>query len=603
MELKGSSKNSTYEENVVNQAQFSQLNSSIPSPNVTTNQQLTPYTSSEIREKSGKWQSFKDSFKRSEGYEEEDQTMNDLTDLEKANINTAKSPLKRKLKSRNITMIAIGLSIGTGLFVSSGEALSEGSCGGLLIAYAITGSAIFCTMQAMGELAVEFPISGGFNVYASRFIDPSVGFAVGWNYFIQFLVLLPLELVSCSLTMSYWITSVNADVWILIFFLVVVLINFFGVRAYGEAEFVFSSIKVIAVVGFIILSIVLAAGGAPNGKSYGVKNWHEPGPFATGFKGVASVFITSAFAFAGTELCGLAAAEAKDPRTSIPRAIKQVFWRILLFYLVSLTLICFLVNSKSDRLLGSSSVDVTASPFVIAIESGGISGLPSVMNAVILISCISVASSSVYATSRTLTSLAEQGLAPKICGYVDRAGRPMVAIMITNIFALIAFIAASGKQGEIFDWLLSISALSAIASWISINYAHIRFRRALKVQGRSTKELAYTSQTSTLGSYYGIFINVLVLIAQFWIALFPQGGKPSAYDFFLSYLGGVILIAFYVGHKIWKKNWILQISAQEIDIETGRRESDMEALQQEIEEEKNFIRSKPFLYKVYRFWC
>lgn len=557
-------------------------------------------------EKTGKWQSFKDSFKRYEGYEQDDidnLDMENLTDLEKANIRTSRSPLQKKLKSRNITMIAIGSSIGTGLFVGAGSALNAGSSGGLLLAYAITGSGIFCTMQAMGELAVEFPISGGFNVYASRFIDPSVGFAVGWNYFMQFLVLLPLELVSCSITMKYWNNTVNADVWILIFYIVVALINFFGVRAYGEAEFLFSSIKVIAVVGFIILSIILAAGGGPNGSAVGTKYWHDPKPFANGFKGVASVFVTAAFSYAGTELCGLAAAEAQNVRVAIPRAIKQVFWRILMFYMVSLTLICFLVPSNSDRLLGSSSVDVTASPFVIAIENGGISGLPSVMNAVILISCVSVGSSSVYATSRTLTALSEQGLAPKICGYIDRAGRPMVAIVITNIFALIAFIAASGKEGEIFDWLLSISALSAIASWITINYAHIRFRRALKVQGRSTSTLAFKSQTSVIGSYYGVFINVLVLIAQFWLAIFPKGESPSAYNFFLSYLGAVILVVFYFGHKIWKNNWILQLRAIDIDIETGRRENDMEALQQELEEEKAILRSKPWYYKVYRFWC
>lgn len=564
---------------------------------------LTPTYPTAEHEKTGKWQSFKDSFKRYESFEEDDENMKDLTDIERANINTARSPLKRKLKSRNITMIAIGSSIGTGLFVGSGSALQEGSAGGLLVAYAITGSAIFCTMQALGELSVAFPISGGFNVYASRFIDPSVGFAVAWNYFIQFLVLLPLELVSSSITMKFWNTSVNPDVWVLIFYLVVVLINFFGVRAYGEAEFVFSLIKVLAVVGFIILSIVLAAGGGPLGHSHGVEYWHHPGAFATGFKGLSSVFVTAAFAYAGTELVGLAAAEADNPTVSLPRAIKQVFWRILMFYMVSLTLICFLVPSDSERLLGASSVDVTASPFVIAIENGGISGLPSVMNAVILISLISVASSSVYATSRTLTALAEQGLAPKICGYIDRKGRPLVAIIITNIFGLISFLAASGLEAEIFDWLLAILALSSIALWISINYAHIRFRRALHVQGRTVEELSYKSATGTIGSFYGIFINVLVLIAQFWIALFPSGGKPSAYNFFQSYLGGVVLVVFYVGHKVWKRNWILQLPAEDIDIDIGRREVDMEALKEEILEERAALRRKPWYHSVFHFFC
>lgn len=549
-----------------------------------------------------KWQNFKDSFKRV-SIEEEYGEVSDMSDVEKANLLTSKSPLKRKLKSRNITMIAIGSSIGSALFVSSGSALSTGGPAGILIAWTITGFAIFTTMQSLGELSVAFPVSGGFNLYASRFIDPSVGFAVAWNYFIQFLVLLPLELVSGAITMQYWNSTINADVWVLIFYVVVCSINMFGVRAYGETEVLFSAIKVIAIIGFIIVSIVLAAGGGPNGHSHGAEYWHNPGAFANGFKGVVSVFVTAAFAYAGVELVGLAAAETENPRKSLPRAIKQVFWRILMFYLVSLTLICFLVPYNSNRLLGASSVDVTASPFVIAIEQGGIKGLPHVMNAVILVSVISVASTSVYASSRTLTSLAEQGLAPKFCGYIDREGRPLVAITISNIFALLAFIAASGKESDVFDWLMSVSALSSIALWISINWAHIRFRRALKVQGRGTDELTFVAQTGVIGSYVGGFVFVLVLIAQFWIALFPIGSSPTAYDFFLSYLGGVILVLFYIGHKIWKKNWIFQIRALKVDVDTGRRETDLELLREQIRLEKEALSRKPWFVKFYRLWC
>lgn len=555
----------------------------------------------------GKWQNFKDSFKPAIEVEQlskkpiEDKL--ELSDLQRINIQTAKSPLKRKLQNRHLQMIAIASSIGSGLLIGTGSALQTGGPAALLIAWSLTGSAILCTIQAMAELVVTFPISGSFNVFASRFIDPSIGFAVAWNYFFQFLVLLPLELVAGSITMEYWNTSVNPDVWVLIFYLVVISINFFGVRAYGEAEFIFSSLKVIAIVGFIILSIVLAAGGGPNGHAHGTKYWHNPGPFANGFKGVVSVFITSAFAFAGTELVGLTAAEAAQPRKSLPKATKQTFWRILMFYMLSITLITFLVPSNNPNLMGSSSYDVTASPFVIAIEEGGISGLPSVMNAVILISVISVGSSSVYATSRTFTALAEQGLAPKICGYVDRAGRPLVAIIITNVFGLISFIAATDKQVEVFTWLLAISALSSLFTWISICVAHIRFRQALKYQGRHPDELAFTSQTGIIGSWYGIIVNSLVVISQFWISLYPLGEPPSAKGFFAGYLGFVILVVFYIGHKIWRNNWILYIKVQDIDIDSGRRETDIEALKHELAEERTILKTKPFYYRLYQFWC
>jgi amino acid transporter len=215
----------------------------------------------------GKWKSFKDSFKPVEvpesSLKRRFQDDEELTEIQRINIQTASSPLKRKLKNRHLQMIAIASSIGSGLLIGTGSALHTGGPAGILIAWSLTGSAILCTIQAMAELAVTFPISGSFNVYASKFIDPSVGFAVAWNYFFQFLVLLPLELVAGSMTMQYWNTSINPDVWVLIFYITVISINFFGVRAYGEAEFVFSTLKVIAVVGFIILSIVLAANGGP----------------------------------------------------------------------------------------------------------------------------------------------------------------------------------------------------------------------------------------------------------------------------------------------------------------------------------------------------
>ncbi|KAL6450189.1 GAP5 Amino-acid permease GAP5 [Candida maltosa Xu316] len=553
-----------------------------------------------------RWTDFVDSFKPATETEKDqelqlDEDSEKLTEIQRINLSSSKSKLQRKLKNRHLQMIAIASSIGSGLLIGIGAALATAGPGGVLIAWGLSGISILCTTQAMAELAVTFPVSGGFNVLFSRFIDSSVGFSVAWNYVLQYITLLPLELVAASITIQYWNTTVNPDVWVAIFYVAVISVNMFGVRLYGEVEFVLSSLKVIAVLGFIILSLVLAAGGAPNGVHHGVKFWHNPGAFANGFKGVAGAFITAAFSFAGTELTGLTSAEAENPRKALPKAVKQVFWRILLFYIVSITLITFLVPYNNPRLLGSS--DVSASPFVISIQEAGISGLPSVMNAVILISVISVGSSSVYATSRTLVSLAEQNLAPKICGYVDRSGRPLVAIMITNAFGLISFIAASGKQSEVFTWLLSISGLSSIFTWLSICVAHLRFRRALSVQGRTTDELAFVSQTGIIGSWFGVILNVLVLIAEFWLAIFPLGDKPNAKGFFEAYLGFVILIVFYIGHKIWRKNWILFIRSKDIDIDSGRKETDLEALKRELEEEKLVLASKPWWYRLYSIWC
>lgn len=557
----------------------------------------------------GIWQSFKNSFKPAEqsrtltlkDISEEEEAK--LTNVERAALRSANSQLSRSLKSRHLQMIAIGSSIGTGLFVGSGGALRDGGPAGLIIAWTVISTGVFATVQGLGELSVALPVSGGFNIYATRFIEPAVGFAIGWNYFMQFFVLLPLELVAASITIKYWNSDLNSDIFVAIFWVSVVFITMLGVKGYGEAEFVFSLVKVVAIIGFIILSIVLICGGGPTHEFVGGSNWREPGPFANGFKGVCSVFVTAAFSFGGTEMIGLTAAETANPRKTLPKAIKQVFWRICLFYLLSLTMIGTLVSYKDESLIGASDVDATASPFVIAIRNGGIGGLPSVINAVILIAVLSVGNSSVYATSRSLNSLAEQGMAPKWTGYVDRAGRPLVAILITNVFGLFAFIAASDKQVEAFDWLLALSGLSSIFTWISINVAHIRFRRAMSYQGRTTAELPYVSQCGVWGSYYGLLLNCLVLIAQFWIALFPLGGSPNAYDFFLSYLGLPVILVSWLGYKLWKKDWTLFIRAKNLDIDTGRINIDIDVLQQEIAEEKAQLAEKPFFVRFYKFWC
>lgn len=552
-----------------------------------------------------KWHRIVDSFRPAEEKEQlankfDEDENGDLTEIQKINQATSKSSLQRKLDSRHLQMIAIALSIGLGLFIGTGGALQTGGPGAIMIGWAITLVAIFVMMNAMGELTVTFPILGSFNVYASRFIDPSVGFAVGWNYVFQFLTLFPLELVAASMCISYWRPDLNPDIFVAPFFVVTCAINLFGVRAYGETEFWISIIKVIAVCGFIIVALILAAGGGPHPVHYGDRYWHNPGAFANGFKGVASVLITAAFSFGGTELVGLTAAEAKNPRHSLPKAIKQVFFRIVFFYFTSLILISFVVPYNDEKL---SSDGVLASPFVIAIMNGGIGALPDIMNVVVIILALSVASSLVYATLRTMTALAEQGLCPKICGYVDRAGRPLVAILITNLFGGIAFIAALNKQETVFNWLLAISGLSSIFTWLSICIAHVRFRRALYVQGRNTLELAFKLPTGVIGSLLGAAILVMVVMAQVWLAIFPIGEKPNAEAFFESDLGLVILIVFYVGHKLWRRQWRLWIPAKDIDVDSGRRETDIEALKSEMEEERRALAQRPFYVRLWNIIC
>jgi amino acid transporter len=352
-----------------------------------------------------------------------------------------------------------------------------------------------------------------------------------------------------------------------------------------------------------LLGIVINCGGGSETGYIGARYWHNPGAFHNGFKGLCSVFVTAAFAFAGTELVGLAAAETANPRKSLPTAIKQVFWRISLFYILSLTLVGLLVPYNDKRLLTGGSANAAASPFVISIQNAGIEVLPSLMNLVILIAVLSVGNSSIFGSSRTIAALADQGQAPKIFSYIDRKGRPMVAIAFASCFGLIAFSADSGKSGDVLDWMLSLSGLSSIFTWGSICLAHVRFRKAWKVQGHSLDELAFRSQPGVIGSWIGFIFNVLVIIGQFWVGAWPvnygaKGPRGQAESFFLAYLGVPIVILFYLSYKIWFRTAVMR--SKDMDLVTGRQDLNLPSL---IAEEKAERAAWPRWKRAYKIFC
>ncbi|WFD29822.1 hypothetical protein MSPP1_000835 [Malassezia sp. CBS 17886] len=478
-----------------------------------------------------------------------------------------KTALKRSLGGRHIQFIALGGSIGTGLFIGSGETLRTGGPAFLIVDFLIVAVMLIAVVFALGELASVLPVTGAFSTYATRFIDPSWGFAMGWNYWLQWIVALPLEATAATIIIQYWDKGVTDEqgmlipgslavpegVWIAIFLVIMIAINLFGVRGYGEFEFAASLIKVLGCIGFIIAAIVIDVGGTPARHYFGAHTWHDPGPINNGFKGFCSVFTTAAFAFSGTELIGLAAAETSDPRRQMPRACKQVIFRVLLFYILSLFLISLIVPSNTPALSGSSN-DPRASPFVIALKIGGINALPSIFNAVILISALSVGNASVYGSSRTLLALAEQGHAPKIFGYIDRTGRPLPSLLVSLAFGLLGFLIYSSSQSTVFA-----------------------------------------------GSYVGFVLTALVIIASFYVSAFPIGeGDMTSGDradsFFLGMLSLVIVVVFFFVHKAYSRSRYVRVS--DIDIHTGRRDPvSEETLEQERAEE----RAKPLWYKFLTF--
>ncbi|OAQ76924.1 amino-acid permease inda1 [Purpureocillium lilacinum] len=424
------------------------------------------------------------------------------------------------------------------------------------------------------------------------------------RYALQWLVVFPLEIVAASLAIRYWTDQLPSGVSVTLFLVTIIAINLFGVKGYGEAEFAFSIIKVTAIIGFILLGVVLNCGGPPDRGYVGTEFWHDPGAFNNGFKGLCTVLITATFAFGGTELIGLAAAETENPRKSLPTAIKQVFWRIALFYIIALTLVGLLVRSDDQRLIdATSNADANASPFVIAIEDAGIQVLPSVMNSVILISVLSVGNSAVFGSSRTLVALAKLHQAPKILGYVDRKGRPLVAIALAAAFGLLAYLANLNQRNAVLDWLLAISGLSFVFIWASICLCHIRFRQAWAYRGRSLESIPCRSQIGVMGSYVGLALSLCILVAQFWVGAFPIGWESMsssnvAQNFFLKYMGVPIITLLYVSHKLMLRTTYVRVC--EMDVDTGRKGFDLPIL---VEQEKEERAAWPTWKKLYKFIC
>ncbi|KAJ4176563.1 hypothetical protein NW755_014340 [Fusarium falciforme] len=478
--------------------------------------------------------------------------------------------LKRGLKNRHMQMIAIGGAIGAGLFVGSGSALYKGGPASLVVGYTIVGIMLLTTALALAEMAVLFPINGAFYTYIVRFVDPAWGFAMGWEYSLAWLTVLPFELIAASITIEFWRDDINMGVWVATFLVALALVQIFGVRGYGEVEFFLSSIKILACLGFIILGIIINCGGVGEQGYIGAKYWYNPGAFKNSINGFCSVFVIAAFAFGGTEMVGLAAAESDNPRKSIPKASKQVFWRIALFYITNLLIVGLILPSDDERLMGASGANSKASPFVLSIQDAGIKVLPSIFNAVITVSVLSVANSCTYGSTRTMQAMAERDMAPKFLSYVDKAGRPIWCVAVQLGFGLLAFIGVSGSSGVVFDWLLALSGLAFVLVWASICLAHIRMRAGWKFQGLPLRRIPYRTPFGVTGSYVGLGLNIIALIATFFSALYPMpNSTPNAEDFFRSYLAFPVTIVLYLSYKIYHRDWRFFVPANSMDLTTG----------------------------------
>ncbi|OLL26520.1 Arginine permease [Neolecta irregularis DAH-3] len=485
------------------------------------------------------------------------------------------SRLQRRLKARHLQMIALGGTIGTGLFIGSGIALARGGPVGSLIGFAFIGTIVYSIMMSLGEMAAFIPVSGSFCTYTIRFVDPAAGFAMGYVYWFSWAVTFALEITAAALIIQYWTTAVPNWILITIFWIVISAVNFFSVSIYGEVEFWISSVKVATIVGFIVLGLCLTCGAGKDG-FVGFRYWNDPGPFAYylvnhkpvgKFMGFYAVLIQALFSYQGTELVGVAAGESENPTRNVPIAIRRTFWRIVCFFVLSILFIGLLVPSNNLQLFGEG-MNASYSPFVIAINMAGIKVLPDIMNGVILLVVLSAGNSDVYSGSRILLGLANEGLGPRILCRVNRQGVPYVSVAVTVAFGALAFLNVSEHGGRVFLWLLHIIAVAGSICWAFISLSHIRFMKALKAQNISRDALPFKAPWQPWFSWYGFISVIFILITQGFDVFFQF--TPA--HFFADYLSIILFFVLAIGYKLIKRSeWV---NLDYADLYTGRKDAE-----------------------------
>ncbi|ORY78626.1 AAT family amino acid transporter [Protomyces lactucae-debilis] len=492
--------------------------------------------------------------------------------------------VRRDLKGRHVQMLALGGTIGTGLFIGSGTALQNGGPLGCLLGYFIVALVVYCVIISLCEMTTLFPVSGAFTHYAARFVDPALGFSQGFNYWWCWAVAQGLEVVAAGIIVSYWDTKTPIVVYITVFYILMLSVNLLGTRWFGESEFILSGIKVIALLGLITLGIVLILGGGPTKDRIGFRYWEQglfaqynniPGSLGR-FLAFWSTFINGAFSFSGSELVSVTAGEAQNPRKNIPKALKRVLFRLVFLYIGSIFVISMLVPYKSPQLAAASHEAATAaaSPFVIFINNAKIPVLPHIINAVILVAVLSAANSDLYAASRTLYALALQSpaMTPRFLTKVTKRGLPINCVLVTASVGLLAYLNLSASATVVFNWLVSLSTVAVLLTWCFICVSYLRFFYACKAQGLDRNTLPYKAPFQPYAAWIGMIVtSVITLFNGFWVFL---SGNWSATNFITSYIGIVIFAALYLGYKLWRKTSIIPLN--KVDLVTGRMDLDIQ---------------------------
>ncbi|MCH7310452.1 amino acid permease [Acinetobacter sp. ANC 4805] len=428
-------------------------------------------------------------------------------------MNNDSSQLQRGLKNRHIQLIAMGGAIGTGLFLGSAQVIQSAGPS-IILGYAIGGLIAFLIMRQLGEMIVEEPVAGSFSHFAHRYWGKFPGFLSGWNYWVLYILVAMTELTAVGKYINYWWPQIPAWQSVLFFFVIITAINLTNVKFYGESEFWLAIIKVTAVVAMILFGLFLLFTADANSTASFSNLWTHGGFFPNGFDGLFYMLAFIMFAFGGIELIGMAAAEANDPKKTIPKAINQVVVRILVFYIGSLAILLSLVPWNQLDLGG-----LDKSPFVMIFSQMGIGWAAHLLNFIILTAALSVYNSGMFANSRMLFGLAQQGNAPKVFAKVNKQGVPVPAVLLSALLIFGCVLLNYFVPEDALGHLMYVVVGALVLNWAMISLTHLKFKAMVKQKNLKT---SFPALWSPISNYL-----VLVFIAVVLYIMWQQGFKES----------------------------------------------------------------------------
>ncbi|KAF3935837.1 hypothetical protein ABW19_dt0209770 [Dactylella cylindrospora] len=486
----------------------------------------------------------------------------------------------RRLKERHVQLIGIGGTIGTALFVAIGRGLAFGGPASLFLGFTLWSTVVLCVNNCLAEMVSYLPISSPFIRFAGRFVDEAFGVATGYNFFIFEAIMVPFEIVACIFVLDFWPSAYNVHPAIIISAIIVLygLVNLFAVRWYGETEFWMALGKVILIVGLLMFTLVVMLGGNPLHDRFGFRYWNNPGAFAefyhTGslgrFMGFLACFIQASFTIAGPDYVSMAAGETENPRKTLPRAFKGVFFRLACFFVLGSLAVGVLVPYNSQDLvdiyiLGKPSAGAAGSPYVLAMQRLRISVLPHIVNALVLTSALSAGNSYVFCASRSLFGLALEGKAPRIFTRTNKVGVPIYCVLLVLAISFLAFLQVSAGSARVLNWFIGLVTASQLLNYSVCSFTYIKFYRACIAQGIDRTKLPYHGFLQPYTAYYALFFTfVMTFVGGFTVFLPGFWNIPT---FFFSYTMPMLFPTIYIAWKLIKRTkWM---RSADIDLVEG----------------------------------